>query len=513
MNPLTAVLFILLGTALWFVNGPGSPVRTQVVPTVLAVGSMTLGCVRLGAYLGEWSWGVDQVLFPHAVAAEQNVMAPNTALGFVVLGGSLVVLARRHPVSAWWYVTPALVSLLLALFALIGYSYQHTWLYRVGSYIPMAVNTALLFLVLSAGILCVRPAGPVMTILVSPTTGGMMCRYLLPLAVCIPWLAGWVTLHAYRQGAVDQAMSLSLLVLGVIASLIIVIAWTAMLLHRTDRTRLAAEAALQRAHDELEDRVLARTAELSKKTRDLETLLCVTSHDLREPLRAIENFSHMVYDRYASQLDDKGKDFLRRVVRGAQRMDRLMADILALSRAQRMDQPSEEVEGERIVEEALRRLGDKIKETGATVRIMTPLPRFQANRTWATQGVYNLVANALKFTRPNTPPEIEIAPYHSNGSSPPEVGLVVRDRGPGVDPGHAERIFQLFQRAVGREVEGTGAGLAIVRQVAERHGGRAWVQARAGGGSEFLLTFGPTGQKGGSHDDDGSGTRDSVGRR
>ena len=87
-----------------------------------------------------------------------------------------------------------------------------------------------------------------------------------------------------------------------------------------------------------------------------------------------------------------------------------------------------------------------------------------------------------------------------------QVGIVVRDRGPGVPPEHAERIFQLFQRAVGREVEGTGAGLAIVRQVAERHGGRAWVRPREGGGAEFILTFGATNPQKGSdvHDESAS---------
>lgn len=256
--------------------------------------------------------------------------------------------------------------------------------------------------------------------------------------------------------------------------------------------RKQAEEALQRAHVELERRVEERTQDLVKKTRDLETLLYVTSHDLREPLRSIENFSRLVQERYADRLDDKGRDFLRRVVRGAQRMDQLMADLLALSRVQRMELSSEEVEGEWLAAEAMRRLEDKIKETGATVRVISPLPRFRANSTWATQGIYNLLANALKFRVPaGAPPDIEIAAYRSKGPKGEAVGLVVRDRGPGVPPKHAERIFQLFQRAVGREVEGTGAGLAIVRQVAERHGGRAWVQARDGGGSEFFLTFGP----------------------
>lgn len=269
----------------------------------------------------------------------------------------------------------------------------------------------------------------------------------------------------------------------------------------TERKR--SEEALRRAHDQLEMRVQERTAEILAKTRDLETLLYVTSHDLREPLRSIENFSRMVHDRYADRLDDKGRDFLQRVVRGTQRMDQLMTDILTLSRVQRMELPAEEIKSESIVTEALRRLDDKIKETGATVRVAENLPRLQGNRTWATQGVYNLIANALKFRRKGEAPDVEIASYHPMVEDGPVVGIVVRDRGPGVAPEHAERIFQLFQRAVGREVEGTGAGLAIVRQVAERHGGRAWVRPREGGGAEFVLTFGATNRQKGSdaHDE------------
>lgn len=139
--------------------------------------------------------------------------------------------------------------------------------------------------------------------------------------------------------------------------------------------------------------------------------------------------------------------------------------------------------------EALKRLDAKINATNAQVRVAKNFDGLRVDRVWATQAIYNLIANALKFSRNGEPPDIEIEPYRSNGSNSNVAGITVRDRGPGVPKEHAERIFQLFQRAVGREIEGTGAGLAIVRQISERHGGNAWVEQREGGGSEFIITF------------------------
>ena len=240
---------------------------------------------------------------------------------------------------------------------------------------------------------------------------------------------------------------------------------------------------------EIAERGRAR-AEIAAKNRDLETLLYVTSHDLREPLRAIENFSRIVNDRYSERLDDKGQDFLRRIISGAQRLNRLLDDILTLSRSQRIGVASEEVDGESIVTEALKRLEGKINATRARIHVAKDFQGLRVDKTWATQAVYNLIANALKFTREGEAPDVEVAPYRPQGPGRNAIGIAVRDRGPGIAPEHAERIFQLFQRAVGREVEGTGAGLAIVRQIAERHGGSAWVEPRQGGGSEFIITFG-----------------------
>ncbi len=110
-------------------------------------------------------------------------------------------------------------------------------------------------------------------------------------------------------------------------------------------------------------------------------------------------------------------DYLRRVVRATQRLDRLLNDILELSRAQRMLPPMEEVEAETLVKEALTRLDARIQETGAAVQIISPLPLLRVNRMWATQGLYNLLANAMKFTRDGHAPDIEITSYEAPAST------------------------------------------------------------------------------------------------
>ncbi len=224
---------------------------------------------------------------------------------------------------------------------------------------------------------------------------------------------------------------------------------------------------------------------LERRNRDLETLLHVVSHDLKEPLRSIESFSRLLASRYQGQLDAKGLDFLERVVRAGSRMSQLLEEIQLLSRVRRAEPAEVHVDGEEVVQEVLSRLDGAIRETGASVTVEPSMPRLRVERVWATQALYNLVANALKFRRDGALADVRVAPWGRNG----QAGFQVLDRGPGVPLEHAERIFQLFQRGVGREVPGTGAGLAIVRQIAERHGGQAWVEPRQGGGSVFTVTF------------------------
>lgn len=239
--------------------------------------------------------------------------------------------------------------------------------------------------------------------------------------------------------------------------------------------------------------------ELAQRNKDLKSLLYVISHDLREPLRAIRNFSSLVVEREMEGLQDSSKDMLGRVVRGAERLDQLLSDVLTLSRAQRAEPASGFVKSDRIVKEVLSDLQPTIDQSRANIEIQDDLPALEVDQFWLRQAVNNLVSNALKFTREHESPQITIRPYEQSAyktdnqddSKParPMSGLVIEDRGPGVEEHQRERIFGLFQRGVSRDVPGTGAGLAIVAQVAERYGGRVWVEDREDGGARFILAF------------------------
>ncbi len=239
---------------------------------------------------------------------------------------------------------------------------------------------------------------------------------------------------------------------------------------------------LQAINERLAEEIKVREraeVQLRQRNRDLEMLLHITSHDLRTPVRAIQNFSRLVEE---TPLEAGAEDYLRRIQRGAHRMDQLLDDIMLMCRARQLEVGSESTPAASLVQAALERIGWDPHHDPGNVKIVTPLPELRANAAWATTAIANLLANARMFSG-DAPPDVEIRGHGPNG-------LVVADRGTGIDPAHVEAIFQLFARGVGRTIEGTGAGLAIVRTIAERHGGAAWAAVRPGGGSEFFLTFG-----------------------
>ena len=225
---------------------------------------------------------------------------------------------------------------------------------------------------------------------------------------------------------------------------------------------------------------------LHQASRDLEQLLYSMAHDLKEPLRAVQSFSELLLRRHGTHIDDRGRDYLARIIQARQHLSRLLEAIRTISEIRRADGPRQQVPGQSLVQEAVTRLKPVIEQTEAMVHLAPALPLLAVNPRWATEAIYQIIHNALQHRHAGQTPEVDIEPYEGSEG----VGLVIKDRGPGIPEAYAERMFELFRRAVVRNTPGTGAGLAIVRQIAAKHEGMAWLGPRADGGTEVYITFG-----------------------
>jgi signal transduction histidine kinase len=234
----------------------------------------------------------------------------------------------------------------------------------------------------------------------------------------------------------------------------------------------------------LEDKVRDRTEQLRERNVELETFGHSISHDLRAPLRAMHGFSQALIEDCSDQLDDAGKEYAQRIVRGARRMDALIQDLLAYSRVSRSEMPIGAVSLHDVANEAVSQVEADVASSGADVVIAPGLPRVMAHRVALVQSVTNLVANGIKFVPPGRTPRITIRAEQENGKT----RLWVEDTGIGIDATHHERIFGVFERLHQSEnYPGTGIGLAIVRKSIERMGGRVGVISAMGEGSKFWI--------------------------
>lgn len=275
MNPATAVAFALCGLSLWLQrheaapaasDSPGSPSKAAIgVARAGAAVVLTGALLKLGEVAGVWSIGLDRVLFSSrlddAATGFANRMAPNTALNFALIAAALLLLdarlssgapraSQKNPAQPAAHrvhrVTPAqmlaLCTATASSLAILGYAYGTRSFYGVGSYIPMALHTALTFLALVAGILCARPRRGVMKMLLSRQGGGAMARRLLPAAILIPPLLGWARLAGQRREMYDNELGASLLVVATMVAFGALVWWTAGLLERMDARRERAES-------------------------------------------------------------------------------------------------------------------------------------------------------------------------------------------------------------------------------------------------------------------------------
>lgn len=250
----------------------------------------------------------------------------------------------------------------------------------------------------------------------------------------------------------------------------------------TDRRR--AEDELRALAAELEARVARRTAELEARNRELEMFSYSVSHDLKAPLRGIEGYSRLLEEDHADQLDGEGHDFVRTIRRAALEMGQLIDDLLEYSRVERRTLNPTTLDLDAFVETLLdQRIADAAAR-GITLRRTLPPASVTADPTGLTVAIGNLVDNAIKFSadRPDAEVTVTLRPCERSWV------VEVRDNGIGFDMTYHDRIFEVFQRLhPNEEYAGTGVGLALVRRVAERIGGRVWAESAPGRGATFFL--------------------------
>jgi PAS domain S-box-containing protein len=251
-----------------------------------------------------------------------------------------------------------------------------------------------------------------------------------------------------------------------------------------ERALLQAQAELTRRKEDLEREVAARTAALTETVQHLEAFAYTVSHDLRAPLRAIKGLTQALHEDYGHAFDESGKDFAQRIVEAAERMEHLIAALLAYSRIGKGEIPVVQIELEEYLPRLRTHWAAELEAQGGQLEIARDLPAVLANPTLLDQALTNLVLNALKFVSPGTAPRVQLSAEPYDGV----VRLQVSDNGIGIEPKHCERLFQVFQRVHSAEkYPGLGLGLLIVRKAAERMGGRVGVESEPGKGSCFWI--------------------------
>jgi light-regulated signal transduction histidine kinase (bacteriophytochrome) len=247
-----------------------------------------------------------------------------------------------------------------------------------------------------------------------------------------------------------------------------------------------AQEEIKKLNAELEDRVLQRTAQLEAINKELEAFAYSVSHDLRAPLRGIDGFSQALLEEYQDKpLDDTGKTYLERVRKATQKMGFLIDDILKLSRVTRSEFQYESIDLSYMVREIAEKVKKNNPERTVDVTVREGI-NVKGDPYLMRIALDNLMENAWKFTARGPRPKIEFGSIDRDG----ETINFIKDDGVGFDMAYVDKLFGAFERLhTSHEFPGTGIGLATVRRIIHRHGGRIWAEGEVGKGATFYFTL------------------------
>lgn len=543
MKANTALCFILSGASLLIVRDGSRNRKFRYIGIACASVVILIAMLTVIEYLTRWNLRIDQLLFEdHSELASvfsPGRMSPGTAINFLMLGVALALLGARRAFGLTQELV--LLALLYSLLTLVGYLYGASSLYNILPHVGIALHTTSTFLVLCLGVLWARPEQGIMAVLTSRSVAGVMLRRLLPAAVCLPILVGWVRLLGQRAGYYETEFGVALAALSFVIIFGTLTLLTAKLVHRLDSERTAVEIALREAQEGLEARVKERTAELQasndrlsfeiaeraraeealrksderiRQTQKLEAvgrLAGGIAHQFNNLMTIILGYSELLQMRKMDS--DPDFDKLGEIRKAGQRAAALTSQLLAFSRRQ-VQQPSMVDLNQVIVgvDEMLRGL---LGQRMSLKTLLEPsLGKVIADRGQLEQILINLTLNARDAMQAGGLLTIETSNVIVDGEGATTglhrgdyVVLSTTDNGTGMDAETQARIFEPFFTTK-EQGQGTGLGLSVIDGIVRQSGGHMEVTSALGEGSTFNVFLPRFDER----DDQGAGAGGEIGR-
>lgn len=493
--PVAPSSLLCIGTiaiALIMMNIPQRGVMRKATTFASAATALIISSSSMYTFLSGSSWDLEGWLYPYDRSLNGiplRHMSPMAAVAFIAISSSLILLEIAGQRRRWARQASAVLgtgSVAVGFVGTLGYAYDSPILY--GSSIrPIALVSALSLMVLGAALTLVSGLDKwPLRAFVGPSAKARLLRTFLPATVLIVLLTDWFG-SAFLHGLSNPAIVSSLLALASAGAAFLVVFKLAQSigdeLDSSNRRLNEARAALITANRQLEQ----RSAELSQLNRELEAFSYSVSHDLRAPLRSIDGFSYSLSEKLGDgPISDEIKSDLARVRTATQRMDRLIDDLLKLSKVTKAELKMQDLDLAVIAERIVARLRQADPDRTVTFKNVESAPA-RGDPQLLEVALENLINNAWKFTSKRPQASIEFGATPDSG---PTI-YFVKDDGAGFDQDRAEKLFAPFQRLHNDgEFPGTGIGLATVNRVIARHLGEVWAEGAVGKGATFYFTLG-----------------------
>ncbi|MBA2688380.1 MAG: HAMP domain-containing histidine kinase [Gemmatimonadaceae bacterium] len=492
--PWAAVCFILVGTSLWLQRKQESAPSTEKV----ALGLAAIAGLFALLFLSEWVFsadlGIDRLLFSDLVSRPDHLhpgrIANNSAAIFLFEAVGLLLLShdrRKHRYKAQMF---AYAGLLVSTIAMAGYLFQVPDLYAMYPRNGMALFTALLHMLLCIGILMAHTDRGLPAILVDEGAAGILARRIMPPAVVIPLMFGWLRLHGEAEGYFSTRFGVSLYAVADMIAMLALVGWSARVVRLTDVSRnqlLILEQDARAGAELLRSEAEHARAEAERANNAKSEFLAIMSHELRTPLTAIIGYEELLSDGITGPVNAAQKGQLGRIKASAGHLLELIDQILGFARA---DVGREKISVQEVrLTEMLRSAASFVEPMAATKKISLTIKLpdeeivIRTDPGKVMQIVVNLLGNAVKFTDRGG---VTLRAESRNDA----VIVDVIDTGLGIAPEHIEQVFEPFwqvEQAITRRTGGTGLGLSVSRRLAQMLGGDVTINSTVGEGSRFTL--------------------------